>query len=241
MCGISVIITLYVKDRKGKYMKSLKMYKINQAELNEILEQHRKWLEDSNKGKRADLSYTDLTGADLSHTNLTGVDLSNTDLSGANLSEAILIGADLSEVILINTLSNTDLSRTILTGANLSNTDLSRTKLSGANLTGAKLSGAILTDAILYRTDLTGAKLSGAILSGAIMDNIKGKNILIFSSCKDFAYYCDSNISIGCITKTAEEWAEEYKEIGEKHGYKKAEIEEYGKFIQLCKMYEEIK
>ena len=49
-----------------------------QSELNEILENHRKWLNDEEGGKRAnlrgaDLSEADLIGADLSGANLRGV------------------------------------------------------------------------------------------------------------------------------------------------------------------------
>jgi len=48
--------------------------------LKEILEQHKLWLEDSTKGKRADLRVADLSCADLS-----GADLRGADLRGAIL------------------------------------------------------------------------------------------------------------------------------------------------------------
>ena len=49
--------------------------KIEREEFERILEDHKKWLEDNNTGKRADLS---------------NLDLSNMDLSGINLSYAYI-------------------------------------------------------------------------------------------------------------------------------------------------------
>ena len=112
---------------------------MTQSELNEILEKHRKWLNDEEDGEKATLSGADLRQADLSEANLRQADLSEADLSKANLSWANLSGANLSKA---------DLSK-----ANLSWADLSGANLSGANLSGANLSGA----------DLSGANLSGAI------------------------------------------------------------------------------
>ena len=88
---------------------------MEQSRLIEILENHRKWINDEEGGKRANLS-----GADLSLANLSGADLSLANLSGANLSWANLSGANLSL-------------------ADLSLADLSLADLSGANLSGANL------------------------------------------------------------------------------------------------------
>ena len=87
--------------------------------LKEVLELHKKWLNDEKGGIRADLSYAnlndaDLRGANLSYVNLRGANLRRADLSGANL-----IGADLSD-------------------ANLSNADLSDANLRYADLSGIK-------------------------------------------------------------------------------------------------------
>ena len=102
--------------------------------LKEVLELHKKWLNDEKGGIRADLSYAnlndaDLRGANLSYVNLRGanlryadlsyIDLSNADLRGANLSNADLIGANLSD-------------------ANLRGADLRRANLSYADLSGIK-------------------------------------------------------------------------------------------------------
>ena len=42
------------------------------AELDTILENHKKWVCGDNSGKRADLSWADLSGANLSRANLWG-------------------------------------------------------------------------------------------------------------------------------------------------------------------------
>ena len=96
---------------------------MDRKELNEILEQHKLWLDSFGaKGERADLRRADLSEADLR-----GADLSGADLRGADLSETNLSGADLSEAD--------------LRGANLSGADLR-----GANLSGADLRRADLDD-----------------------------------------------------------------------------------------------
>ena len=107
------------------------------AELKEILDKHRRWLEESegwSEDDRANLYRANLYGANLSRANLYGA-----NLYGANLSRANLSGADLS-------------------GANLSGANLYGANLSGADLSGANLSGADLYGANLYRADLSGAK-----------------------------------------------------------------------------------
>ena len=77
-------------------------------DLKQILELHKKWLNNEAGGKRAyllgadlssaDLRGADLIGADLSDANLCGADLSSADLRGADLSGADLSGADLWDV-----------------------------------------------------------------------------------------------------------------------------------------------
>ena len=87
---------------------------MTQSELNEILEKHRKWLNDEEGGEKATLS-----GADLSWANLSGADLSGANLSGANLSWENLSGADLRRA---------NLSWANLSGANLSWENLTNVK-----------------------------------------------------------------------------------------------------------------
>ena len=53
--------------------------------LKQILELHKKWLNNEGGGKRADLSGADLRSANLRRADLSGADLSGANLSGANL------------------------------------------------------------------------------------------------------------------------------------------------------------
>jgi len=85
---------------------------MNQEELKEILELHRKWLFNIEGGKKANLS-----NADLRYANLSNADLSNANLRNANLRNADLRYANLSNA----DLSNADLSNANLRNANLSN------------------------------------------------------------------------------------------------------------------------
>ena len=74
-----------------------------EAQLNEILRNHKHWLMQDCEGweemradlSRADLPRANLSRADLSRANLTRADLSRANLTGANLSRANLTGADL--------------------------------------------------------------------------------------------------------------------------------------------------
>ena len=125
---------------------------MNQQELNQVLDLHKKWLNDEEVGSRAYLREADLRGADLREANLRGADLREANLRGADLSGADLRGAYLSEA----DLSRADLSGAYLRGANLREADLSGANLRGADLSGADLSGADLSEADLSRADLSG-------------------------------------------------------------------------------------
>ena len=107
--------------------------------LKEVLELHKKWLNDEKGGIRADLSYANLNDADLRGANLSYVNLRGADLSGADLRYADLSDAD-------------------LRGANLRRADLSGANLIGADLSDANLSNADLSDANLRYADLSGIK-----------------------------------------------------------------------------------
>ncbi len=87
---------------------------MDNEKLKEILERHRKWLNDEDGGERADLREANLRGANLCEANLYGADLYGANLRGANLR-----GAD-------------------LYGANLYGADLREANLREANLRGAK-------------------------------------------------------------------------------------------------------
>ena len=56
------------------------MKKMNREQLNDILENHKKWLDGEEDGEHANLS-----GADLRHANLIGADLRDADLRDADL------------------------------------------------------------------------------------------------------------------------------------------------------------
>ena len=61
--------------------------------LNEILEYHKKWLNNESDGIRADLRNANLIRADLRNADISGADLRNANLSLADLSGANLSGA----------------------------------------------------------------------------------------------------------------------------------------------------
>ena len=70
---------------------------ISAEELKDILDKHKKWLNDKEGGERADLRYANLRYADLSNANLSNANLRYADLSNADLSNADLYNANLDE------------------------------------------------------------------------------------------------------------------------------------------------
>ena len=155
------------------------MRKIDEAELNKILSNHKLWLMDEPNGIRAnlsgvDLEYANLDGADLRDANLSGADLRGADLRSANLWYADLRGADLRDASLgCADLGYADLGGANLSGANLDGADLKSTDLRGANLGHTNL----------WSADLSGADLSGANLWSADLSCVK--NIFFPMACPE--------------------------------------------------------
>ena len=138
--------------------------------LKEVLKLHKKWLEEEKGGKRADLSYEDLSNVDLKDINLRyiflrGANLTDVDLRGVDLTGANLSVANLTRVNLINA----DLIEANLIGADLIDANLTSANLIGANLTRADLKGVYLSDADLTRANLTNTCLIGANLTRAYL------------------------------------------------------------------------
>jgi len=106
---------------------------MDNEKLKEILERHRKWLNDEDGGERANLYEANLYGANLREADLREADLREADLYGANLREANLYGANLYGANLY--------------GANLREANLREANLYGTNLYGANLREANLCEA----------------------------------------------------------------------------------------------
>ena len=101
------------------------MRTITRQEVKEVLELHKKWLNNGIDGVRADLSWCDLSHSDLSWCNLSGADLRGSDLSWCNLNYADLSDCDLSDC---------DLSGSNLSGADLTNITFNENTIRLTNL-----------------------------------------------------------------------------------------------------------
>ena len=129
-----------------------------------------------------------------------------------------------------------ELKELIKEGADLQYANLQYANLRDANLQGANLQRAYLQDANLQIADLQGANLQDAYfqdadLKSAYLQGVENKNIYTFSFKKHFAYACDQNITIGCISNSSNFWIKNYKELGIKENYSDHEIKEYGWWI----------
>jgi hypothetical protein len=120
--------------------------------------------------------------ANLCGANLCGANLRDANLCGANLRDADLCGAN-------------------LRGANLRGADLCGANLCGADLCGANLRGANLRGANLRGANLRGADLCGADLCGA---DLCGADLPLY--CRWAVTVKNNIISIGCQSRTIEEW-----------------------------------
>ena len=139
------------------------MRTITKKELSEILEKHKKWLNDKKGGERADLRGADLRKVDLRGADLRKVDLRKASLDCANLRAANLQGANL---------QHTNFRKAKLQSANLQNADLQFADLRGANLTQANLPStnlqcADLSNANVWHANVWNANLKDANLHGA--------------------------------------------------------------------------
>ena len=98
---------------------------MNNEELKEILEKHKKYLDDAPDGERANLFDANLRNANLCDADLCDADLCNANLCNANLRNANLCYANL---------CNADLCNANLCDANLRNANLGGADLGGANI-----------------------------------------------------------------------------------------------------------
>ena len=136
-------------------------------------------------------------------------------------------------------LHGADLRGTNLHGADLRGANLREVNLEGADLRGANLREAYLQDANLRGANLRGANLRCASLRGTNLSSTKGilsftgeKHLLIY-----FKYDNKHYFKIGCITKTKEEWLEDFNFEGKNHSYGEDTIQLYGDVIKLFSQY----
>ena len=144
----------------------LNQKKIEEEEFLHIMEEHKKWLENTDTGKRADLS---------------DIDLSDMDLSGMDFSNAYMVGVNLRN-------SN-------LTGANLSNANLWQAFMFGADLTRATIEGTIFQRSEMHKVKLNECKGKNACFMGACMWECEFVNAELSKAIFTFAEVCDSDFS----------------------------------------------
>ena len=150
------------------------------------------------------------------------------NLAGAYLAGVYLAGVDLEGVYL----AGVDLEGAYLIGANLGGANLEGATLVGAYLEGAYLAGAYLAGANLAGAYLIGANLAGAYgITPRVLQILGTRHALIV---RDYG-----RISIGCHTRTVEEWEATYKLVGEDEGYSAEQVAEYGEHIASARRFME--
>lgn len=151
---------------------------ISDEDLQEILEEHRKWVEsDGTEGKRADLRKTNLDGRNFEGVILKRAYLQGAYLRGANLARADLTEANLFHAKLQSTpIGKTNLSNTILIGANLQEANFYQAFLASADLRRATLMQANFQEAHLLNANLRMAKGKGTDFRNANLEESKLQN-----------------------------------------------------------------
>ena len=191
---------------------------MEQKELNEILESHKRWLQGEG-GERADLYEAYLRGADLREADLTRANLRDADLTGANLRGADLVGA-------------------YLTGADFTEANLAWAGLGEADLTGADLTGADLAGANLRRTNLRDADLTGVNLRFAVFTEVVGLSVLCVQvntsrENRRITYIPSLDVvTAGCFQGTFEEFE---KRVEEEHKDNPFVLSRYRRVIAFLK------
>ncbi len=151
---------------------------MNKKQLDEILAQHKIWLNNNAEGKRADLREADLQEANLQRANLQEANLIMANLQGVDLQGANLLDANLRNAYL----QGANLRKADLRKADLRGADLRNAYLLGANLLGANLRGADLQDSNLQEANLLGADLQGANLLVTDLQGVKNAKYAILDS-----------------------------------------------------------
>lgn len=201
----------------GNYMK------ISKKKLNEILVNHKHWLEQDVKGwedMRANLSGIDLSHADLSYADLSYAVLTNVNLNWGNLEGTILESADLSFADLHDAfLKNANLHDAVLQSANLQSANLCDVNLSDAVLTRANLS-----DTNLQRADLSNARLHGANLIYANLRNANLSSAYLFCANLCFANLKHANLQDTDLDCANLNYADLQSAVGNLIEYRKGKI-----------------
>lgn len=180
----------------------------------ELLEKHRKWVEEGCIRKRPSLARICLSNTDLRGACLYRADLSFADLSKACLERADLRGAKLYKANLADVWAHrTDLTNAYLAEACLVRARMTDTELKGANLAGAILSHADLEDANLYAVDLRDANLYRAnweyAKNGLTFGPIGSRLGLTYAVRHPKAVM----IKCGCFWGTLEEWEAQCRRV----------------------------
>ena len=124
----------------------------------QVISDHKQWLDDHEKGKRACLR-----DVNLENTDFTGVNLSLADLSGAFLMGAKLVETNLTGALL----EGAYLSRADLTKANLDGAQMSQVKMIGAELEQCSMRWVVMRNAVVWDSNFKGANLHAAIMTAS--------------------------------------------------------------------------
>ncbi|MEK7992158.1 MAG: pentapeptide repeat-containing protein [Thiotrichaceae bacterium] len=183
-----------VEECTGKYVNK----KLDQTELNEIIDQHGQWLKEIENLKETEIDLNDtrranLCGSDLSFLNLNRKDLSRAILRKAYLykakceqtifSKADLRGANLNEAYLFNAVFElASMYKVVATGADFNSAIMRGATINYANMRDVNLNNAKLNDANLYHTNLNKADLSYTNLTNAQLSYAKLENAKIYQT-----------------------------------------------------------
>lgn len=164
---------------------------INQEELNHLLDEHEKWLNDRSKGKCFEISNANLQNLDLSARNLTNAVLNNVDFSNSNFEKTSFYGND-------TILKNISFCR-----ANLSFSEFTDAKLENVNFSDANLKEASLMSFFVAKNiKFDNANLYKAKFIKSSMDFVSFRNALLIEANFRRAHIDDSSFENADCSRT---------------------------------------
>ncbi len=157
---------------------------ITQVALDEMIAQHKRFIEARPNGKKLVLRHCDLTGLDISNRDLSDAELLNCDFSRANLTNSKLERARLNcSIFRSASLSRANLSKSDLRGCVLASADLSMANLRCADLREENTTQSSNAESTLKYGDAarpTDANLTN--FNGADMENSRMGSIIAYGA-----------------------------------------------------------
>jgi uncharacterized protein YjbI with pentapeptide repeats len=142
---------------------------MKQKELDQLIAEHERWIDDRSVGKPLKLVNEDLHGLDLSGHWLSRAHFENVDLTGANLQKTRIVGAIITRVKFCEAnMAQVDVSDSDINDVDFTSANLTELRIDGMiNATNLKFDGAIMDEAFFVKSTFTDCSFKKTSLKSA--------------------------------------------------------------------------